>query len=236
MWGKQNRKAEPARSEGSVGSAESGNGAQASPAPPSVPNQRRALDAVAVFLLAAIAVLTAWCGFQSSKWGGEMSIAFSQASGARVTATDWASQARDAQSNDLAIWAQWVLATDQGDTQLAQFIEERFSPEFATAFDAWTADGRVERGPFMRDEYVPPGTDEAAKFNELAGEQFDAALVNNQRGDNYSLLTVLFALVLFLTAMSQRDMQPWVRRVLLVAAGLFAVSGLVLMLTFPIKI
>jgi hypothetical protein len=236
MWGKQNRKAEPARSEASVGSAESGNGAQASPAPPSAPRPRRALDATAVFLLAAVAVLTAWCGFQSSKWGGEMSIAFSQASGARVTATDWASQARDAQSNDLAVWAQWVLATDQGDAQLAQFIEERFSPEFATAFDAWTADGRVERGPFIRDEYVPPGTEEAAQFNELADERFDAALVNNQRGDNYSLLTVLFALVLFLAAMSQRDMQPWVRRVLLVTAGLFAVGGLVLMLTFPIKI
>jgi hypothetical protein len=198
--------------------------------------QRRALDATAVFLLAAVAVLTAWCGFQSSKWGGEMSIAFSQASGARVTATDWASQARDAQSNDLAIWAQWVLAIDQGDVELAQFIEERFSPEFATAFDAWTADGRVERGPFMRDEYVPPGTEEAVEFNAVADERFDTALVNNQRGDNYSLLTVLFALVLFLTAVSQRDMQPWVRRVLLVTAGVFAVGGLVLMLTFPIKI
>jgi hypothetical protein len=198
--------------------------------------QRRALDATAVFLLAAVAVLTAWCGFQSSKWGGEMSIAFSQASGARVTATDWASQARDARTNDLTIWAQWVLATDQGNAQLAEFIEDRFSPEFAIAFEAWTADGRVDRGPFARSEYVPPGTNEAAQFNELADERFAAALENNQRGDNYSLLTVLFALVLFLTAMSQRDMQHWVRRVLLVAAALFAVSGLALMLTFPIKI
>ena len=204
------------------------------PARPS--RQRRALDAIAVFLLAAVAVLTAWCGFQSSKWGGEMSIAFSQASGARVTATDWASQARDARANDLAVWAQWVLATEQGDAQLAQYIEARFSPEFATAFDAWTADGRVDRGPFARSEYVPPGTEEAAQFNEKADERFSTALANNQRGDDYSLLTVLFALVLFLAAMSQRDMQPWVRRVLLSAAGVFAVGGLILMLTFPVKI
>jgi hypothetical protein len=198
--------------------------------------QRRALDATAVFLLAAVAVLTAWCGFQSSKWGGEMSIAFSQASGARVTATDWASQARDARTNDLTIWAQWVLATDQGNTQLAEFIEARFSPAFAIAFEAWTADGRVDQGPFARDEYVPPGTNEAAQFNELADDRFEAALANNQRGDNYSLLTVLFALVLFLTAMAQRDIQPWVRRVLLAAAALFAIGGLVMMLTFPVKI
>lgn len=198
--------------------------------------QRRLLDALAVFLLAAVAVLTAWCGFQSSKWGGEMSIAFSQASSARVTATDWASQARDARSNDLAIWAQWVLATDQGDAQLATYIEDRFSPEFDVAFEAWTGDGRVERGPFMRSEYVPPGTAEAAEANERADERFEQALANNQRGDDYSLLTVMFALVLFLTAMSQRDMQPWVRRVLLSAAGVFAVTALIVMLTFPIKI
>lgn len=198
--------------------------------------QRRLLDALAVFLLAAVAVLTAWCGFQSSKWGGEMSIAFSQASSARVTATDWASQARDARSNDLAIWAQWVLATDQGDAQLATYIEDRFSPEFDVAFEAWTEDGRVERGPFMRSEYVPPGTDEAAEANERADERFEQALANNQRGDDYSLLTVMFALVLFLTAMSQRDMQPWVRRVLLSAAGVFAVIAMIVMLTFPIKI
>lgn len=198
--------------------------------------QRRVLDALAVFLLATVAVMTAWCGFQSSKWGGEMSIAFSQASSARVTATDWASQARDAYTNDLAIWAQWVLATDQGDTQLSSYIEARFSPEFAVAFDAWTADGRVDRGPFVRSEYVPPGTNEAAHYNEVADERFAQALANNQRGDDYSLLTVLFALVLFFTAMSQRDVQPWVRRVLLGAAGLFAVMGLIVMLTFPVKI
>ena len=198
--------------------------------------QRRILDAVAVFLLSAVAVLTAWCGFQSSKWGGEMSIAFSQASGARVTATDWASQARDARSNDIAIWTEWVLASQQGDAPLVEYIEARFSPEFATAFEAWTRDGRLEQGPFARSEYVPPGTNEAAEFNERADERFAAALVNNQRGDNYSLLTVLFALVLFLAAVSQRDIQPWVRRVLLTTAAVLAVSGLILMLTFPIKI
>ena len=66
--------------------------------------------------------------------------------------------------------------------------------------------------------------------------KFAQALQNNQRGDNYSLLTVLFALVLFLTAMSQRELAPWIRRVFLTLAFVVGAVGLVVMLTFPIRI
>lgn len=198
--------------------------------------RKSVVDAIAVFVLSTVAVLTAWCGFQSSKWGGEMSIAFSEASSARVQSTDFASQARDARANDQAIWVQWVLATDQGDAQLAGYIEQRFSPEFAVAFDAWNAGDREARGPFALEDYVPPGTAKAAELSERADSRFQDALENNQRGDNYSILTVLFALVLFLTAMSQRELQPWVVRVLLGLAIVVAAAGVVILLTFPVRI
>ncbi len=89
-----------------------------------------------------------------------------------------------------------------------QYIQDRFQPWFTVAFDAWQADGMHENAPFARDEYVPPGEVEAEELNERADAKFTEALENNQRGDNYSLLTVLFALVLFLTAMSQRNVRP----------------------------
>ena len=74
------------------------------------------------------------------------------------------------------------------------------------------------------------------ELSEKADQRFDDALESNQRGDNYTLLTVLFALVLFLTAMSQRDLTVWVRWVLLGLAGVVGVVGAVIMLTFPILI
>ncbi|WP_350348577.1 hypothetical protein ABIQ69_01225 [Agromyces sp. G08B096] len=198
--------------------------------------RRQTVDAIAVFLLSAVAVLTAWCGFQSSKWGGEMSIAFSQASSARVQAADHASGARDARAADQAIWVQWVLATDRGDAALASYIEQRFSPEFRVAFDAWNAGDREAQGPFAMPEYVPPGAEDAAAANARADARFEAALQNNQRGDDYSILTVLFALVLFLVAISQRDLQPWVRWTLLGLGVAVAAVGIVVLATFPVKI
>lgn len=194
------------------------------------------LDIVAVFALSITAVLTAWCGFQSSKWGGEMSIAFSQASSARVQATSAEGEARDSRQFDLSVYSEWVTATYRGDDDLAEYIRVRFSPAFTAAFDAWQADGMSERSPFAMTEYVPPGTMEAAELNARADEKFQEALANNQRGDNYSLLTVMFALVLFLTAMSQRDLAPWIRRFLLIGAVGVAAVGIVILTTFPIRI
>lgn len=94
----------------------------------------------------------------------------------------------------------------------------------------------VEPSPFARADYVPEGSAEAQEWNDVADQKFEEALVNNQRGDDYSLLTVLFALVLFLTAMSQRNISLLTSRMLLGLAILVSVGGVVLMLTFPIKI
>ncbi|WP_243229259.1 hypothetical protein [Microbacterium sp. CIAB417] len=198
--------------------------------------RRDVFDVIAVFVLSITAVLTAWCGFEASKWGGDMSIAFSEASGARIQAGVADGTARDARQYDLTIWTEWVLADRAQDAALTAFIEERFSLEFAVAFEAWDAGGRTERGPFVMPEYVPPGTEEAEELSERAETRFADALESNQRGDNYTLLTVLFALVLFLTAMSQRDLTRWVRWTLLVLAIAVGLTGAIIMLTFPILI
>jgi len=193
-------------------------------------------DVVAVFVLSVTAVLTAWCGFEASKWGGEMSIAFSEASSARIQAGDYEGEARDARQFDLTIYAEWVKADLSGDTQLANYVQSRFLPDFAVAFDAWNADGRTENSPLARAEYVPAGSEEAKEWNERADAKFAEALVNNQRGDDYSLLTVLFALVLFLTAMSQRAAASWANWLLLSLAIVAALIAISVGLTFPIKI
>lgn len=193
-------------------------------------------ELVAVILLSLVAVLTAWCGFEAAKWGGDSSVAFSQASAARIEASDFESQARDARSVDLAVYTQWVLAGANQNAQLAEYIEQRFSPEFAIAFDAWEADGRQEQGPFALDEYVPPGTVDAQAATERANALQADALEFNEKGDNYSLMTVLFALVLFLAAIAQRGISLLASRIVLGLAGLLALGGLVVLFTFPIRL
>ncbi len=106
-----------------------------------------------------------------------------------------------------------------------------FSDQLDVAFAAW--DGKTKT-PFGLPEYVPAGSEQVAEFTKKADTAYAAALVNNERADNYSLLTVMFALVLFLGAVSQRQGTEWAQQALLGLAAVVAVAGLVIMATFPI--
>jgi hypothetical protein len=43
-------------------------------------------ETVVLTVLSITAVLTAWCGFESAKWSGEMSVAFREVSSFRIEA------------------------------------------------------------------------------------------------------------------------------------------------------
>ena len=187
-----------------------------------------------MFLLSVTAILTAWCGFESSKWGGQMSIDFSQASSARIQSLNASNDAREARSIDLAIYTQWIDARAAGDAKLAGYIEARFTPPFRVAFDAWQKGGESTKSPFAEPSYVPSGQVTSEALAKKADATFDAALTSNQRGDNYSLLTVLFALVLFFSAMSSRNRYPWVDWFLLGLAFVIAIAGSIILASYPV--
>lgn len=205
---------------------------------PSAARWSRLREITAVAILTVTAVLTAWSGFESSKWGGEMSIAFSRASAQRIEAARWDGTAKAARGYDLQTFALYVEAVATGDDELAAFVEQRFTEAFRPAFDEWIAarplqDPAAPPSPFALDSYVPPGTEEAVAADARADRYFDEALANNQRSDNYTLITVLFALVLFFAAVSERAARPVARRVLLgLAGGLFGL-GVVLLAALP---
>ncbi|HET6302975.1 DUF308 domain-containing protein [Microbacterium sp.] len=196
----------------------------------------RVREVLAVVVLSVTAILTAWCGFEASKWGGMMSIEFSQASAARIAAADAASTARDNQAVDLSIYELWVQARATGDTAFAEYVEARFTPEFAVAFEDWQAGGESPRSPFAEPSYVPEGRAEAEEASDRADALFAKALESNQRGDDYALLTVLFALVLFFVAVSERTRMHWSGWFLLGLGIVVAAAGVVILVTFPILV
>jgi hypothetical protein len=200
--------------------------------------RRSRLELVAVIVLSTVTILTAWSAFQSSKWGGAMSIAFSQASSARIQAASLSGTANVRISNQIGLWTEWVTAVGQGDADLSNFLLDRFPEPLATAQEAWIAAGGVDAGPgaespFDMPEYVMPESVASAEASARADALFDTALRNNQRGDNYTILTVLFAAVLFFTAMSTRMRNLSGQRLMLGFGMGLAVIGVTLLVTFP---
>jgi hypothetical protein len=196
------------------------------------------VEHIAVALLAITAVLTAWSGFEASKWSGEMSISFSRASTQRIEASREATTAEAARAVDLQVFGIWLEATSEGNRELAEFSRERFTDHFAVAFEDWLATRPLKnpdapRSPFAMDSYVPPGRVEAAEADARADDYFADALADNQRGDNYTLLTVLFALVLFFGALSNRFGSHRKSWTILTGAGVLLVVGVGFLIAFP---
>jgi len=163
----------------------------------------------ALVLLSVTAILTAWCGFQASKWGGAMSISFAQASTARIEASRHEAVANRKMSVHVGLFTQWLQAYRAGDIALADFLSERFPDPLAPAFTAWVATQPLENPdapstPFDMPEYVVLESALAEEADKLADSRYQEALANNQRGDNYTVLTVLYATVLFFAAISGR--------------------------------
>jgi hypothetical protein len=165
-----------------------------------------------------------------------MSIAFSRASAARIEAAKQQGIANNARQQDLTVYGLYIQAEAEGNEELARYVRTRFSGQLKLAFDAWNASGRTNGSPFDVPEYVPPGTTEAQGADQRADRLFAQGLVNNQRGDNYTLLTVLAALVLFFAAISGRLSRPQLRWAGLIFAGLLFVVGAVVVFTSPVVI
>lgn len=195
-------------------------------------------ELIAVILLSVTTILTAWSAFESSKWGGAMSISFSQASSARIEAARLDGTANQRMALQVDLWVQWVDANGNDNPALAKEIADRFPEPLATAHEDWldTDPDSLQNdtsSPFEMPSYVIEERVLAQAADERADAKFAEALRNNQRGDNYTLLTVLFASVLFFTAMSGRLDRRQSRWAMLILGMGLALVGVVFLTTFP---
>src|SRR5262245_36646835 len=202
----------------------------------------RVIEIVSAVLLAAAAVATAWCSYQSTRWGGVQANAYSRASASRIQATQEATAAGQLRIVDVTVFTQWLDAFANGEDELATFYRERFRDEFQPAFQAWIAtrprtNPDAPNSPFEMPQYKL-AADASARKLEAEAEAFAAqARQANQRSDNYVLGVVLFALALFFTGVStQRFFKSHrVRLALLGVAVVVFIAAAAWIGTFPVN-
>jgi len=94
-------------------------------------------EILSAVLLAAVAIGTAWSGFQSAQWGGIQSTQFSKASSLRVESTRASTMAGQLITIDVILFEGWVDAFVAENEKLLNFYEGRFRDEFLPAFEAF---------------------------------------------------------------------------------------------------
>jgi hypothetical protein len=197
-------------------------------------------EIVATILLAFSTICSAWCVYEATRWSGVQSIELAKANANRSESVRLSNIALSYAEIDVQLWTQWVTAVSKNDTSLADFLRERFRPEFTPAFETWlnlSSDGSIPPGtPFDLPEYRLTAFSQSKEYLDTALNSTQAAQVANQIGDNYILTTVLFASVLFLAGIQSKLKDIKLRRWLLILAiGLFAVAFGILV-TLPVSV
>lgn len=161
------------------------------------------------FLLALVAVLTAWSGYQAALLNTDSAVSYGTAQSLRSQSQAASTLAGQQMLYDTTTFSTWLLAADSGNQQLMQFIERRFRPEFKVAFNAWMATDPLHNpaappGPGAMAEYRNANLDRSMNLDRAAAAAFDRGNHERDVSDEYVRATVLLAVVLFLTALSQR--------------------------------
>jgi hypothetical protein len=218
----------------------------------------RKFELTEAIILAIATVFTAWAAFQATKWSGVQANSYSAASASRTVASRAADVAATQVNIDVGSFNGWLTAVNdeqsRGEqpiaadgsytpdrTLLSGFLYERFSDEMSPAFDAWVSTDPFEnvdapKTPFDMEEYQLSSVTLMKDLDATADEQAATARDANQRGDNYVMVTVLLASVLFFAGIGSK-MDTMRARVLLLCLALTVLTaGIVLVATMPIEI
>jgi hypothetical protein len=141
---------------------------------------------------------------------------------------------------DAGVFLNWVDAFAAGEMELAAFISNNwFSDELKLATDAWLATNPIGNpnapaSPFDMPEYTSFFLNISQSYDTLANAYRDDALDSNQRSDNYVLLAVLFASVLFFAGICTKFKHRWMQIAFItLAIVIIGIAGGILF-TFPV--
>ena len=208
------------------------------------PEKRRAerigqwIDLLSAMVLATATVATAWCGYQSSQWGGQQIEHRSQATKAVIRTGKLNDIAMQRNAVHVHLFVQWVAAGSTGNTWLADFLFKRFPEPLKSATVAWQAthpltNPSAPASPFDMPEYALHDRGEADRWEQIASDEAAAADRADRISERYLVFTIIFASVLFFAGISGKFKWQVIDMTMLVLGALTLLIGLVIVFSSP---
>jgi hypothetical protein len=200
--------------------------------------RERIFEIVAIALLSAAAIGTAWSGYQAARWSGREAHNFALAEGTHAKSTRAVVSAGEARVQDLADFERWLDLETTGDQTLADLHAAHFQGALRTAFGAWLAQDPLNNPnaiptPLKMPQYRPAEAERAARLEMNADHLVEDGSTARDRADEYVLNTVFFASVLFFAGISLRISTERLRMVILGLGVAFVVYGVVQIFLLP---
>lgn len=161
------------------------------------------IELLVAILMSCVVIATAWSAYQATLWSGIQVFLLRDSTAAGMKVTMYSIQQGQRTGLDALLFVEYIKALQNNDSELADFYLERVRPELKVAIQAWLETNPFENPnapphPFVMPEYEKTFAEESAKFAKESEMKLQEAQQANQISDNYVMLTVLFASVLFI--------------------------------------
>lgn len=200
----------------------------------------RWVEFFSAIVLSFATIATAWCGYQAALWNGDQTRHMAESNQARVRAAQLSNEALQIGTLHANLFVAWASAYSENNTELADFLYQRFPPVLKQATDAWIAtkprqNPNAPPSPFAMPEYALPQQAEAQQWEQTVADESKQADSANEVSDHYVFLTVIFASVLFFGGISGKFQWQVIDLSMLLIACLVFLIGIGTLLTFPVQ-
>src|SRR4030095_5664518 len=202
-------------------------------------NRYRKLDKLQVTntLILAIATLAiTWCSYQGVLWNGIQTFKLGDSNKFARLAQQKTIVTGQNRAMDEAILIGFVRAAIEKKHDIVDYSLRGVRPELSKIMSAWLSSNPFENPtayphPMAMPEYLELMKKDMAEADKLSqqaeGSRNEAQKANNN-SDNYSLLTVVLSMVMFLGAITSKIAPPLLGLLNTIAAGVICTGALVL--------
>ncbi|MCL2002589.1 MAG: hypothetical protein FWG72_01130 [Oscillospiraceae bacterium] len=206
------------------------------------------LEFVVVVMLGITAVATAWSSWQGGLHGSQMDQKYTLANNLSGEANTMYNHGVSQMTQDMMLWNQlmglgidYAFAELRGDEEeiekldykYTQIMSDSVSEEFAAAIE-WTEGFEDYMSPFDNEDFVLSYFGAYAELYEESEAMMEAGNQNNTHSDNQGLVSVIYAVVLFLLGISASFKGVKEKYILLAVSGVGFVVATIFMFTIPI--
>jgi hypothetical protein len=201
-------------------------------------SNNRLSEMIAVLLLGVATIGTAWCGYQASRWNQDQGDISREGSDLRVEANRQFGLATQTIVYDANLVAQYAKAVVDGDTQLQEFYRTTlFRRDFLPVIERWQQaiqQGNTPPNLLEDRDYVDTQLADYQATQAKAEAKDVEAKEAGKNGDDYVLVTVLFAASLFFAGVTTSFKLQAARLVLLMLAAVLIAYCLSKIATLPV--
>lgn len=202
---------------------------------------RHSIELATTIIIALAAIASAWCAYQATLWGGIQTFRLSAVNALGRKSSENTIRAGQMRMMDGILFIEYLKGKQRHKDSFADFFYNRFRPELKRTIDAWLAtkpfqNPQAPPHPFVMVEYSLEPEREAKRLSEESAQKFEEARQANENSDNYIMMTVLFASVMFFGGISTQFESPRYRITLLVIGGIVLCAALGVVCTYPIAL